>query len=1219
MSKTSKFKKLCILSLVTFSSFLTACNGNTPTSSNSSSETNQDTKVKESIVQPETKKRNYFNQKGKFYSDYSSYHEEQLAGKDLAIQIAQEGDVLLKNDGVLPFNEKVKYVSLLGMHSIKMVDSGTGSGFGTLDVDGIKHTTLKDSMEHAGFVVNQKLLDLYSLYQGKIHNELPIENYPSSVFGTFNGFNDAAIITFSRESGEGEDHLTHDVEDHTNTDDHALMLDDNEKDLVRLAKKYFTKVVVIINSSNVMQIPELAEEKNASNLGVDAILWVGSVGNNGAEAIGQILNGEISPSGHTVNIWEKDFTKGPSWNNFSKNEQVKDNNGNRQDTFVYDSNGKDTGFREIQYREGIYSGYKYYETIAADLNAKEANSGETWYNQRVLYPFGYGLSYTSFSWEWTTDIAENAKINNEHETITAKVKVTNTGTVAGKDVVQLYYTAPYTKGGIEKTSANLIEFSKTDLLQPGESQILTMQIVAQDMASFDYSDANDNNFKGYELEKGNYVISARRNSHDVALEMTRTISEDIKCTKDYSTGATISPVFTDEYTTTNDSYLANVISRSDGLTQPENTSKEDRTYGSDILDTLNNQRYYRSYQDKESDPWYVKQVPNGWTQSEQSNAKADIKLIDMAGVDYTDPALENGVVTLPTDEDSKKWDQFMNQFSYEELYNLIDDGARTPAMANINKAASTASDGGVQIRGVGVLFPSAPIMASTYNKELAYKEGRIYGNDCMYNDVTAWYGPGLDLHRSPIGGRNFEYYSEDGNLAGLIGARVVKGATDLGVSCKLKHIMLNEQEEDRSTKGGLITWVDEQAIREQWGKSYEYIVKEGETNGFMSSYNRIGLTPASSNSAMRINLLNNEWGFKGSSCTDFFNGDFTPVDLLIRKGDDQILGTGSTFPEWNLEKGVWSKEDNCVKVAANENDKNNTLVSPTHYYAIRESAKHIFYVLANSNNTKNGIELQDVKDLTFDRGVQGEQAITLSGIEDASTISLASGSKLPEGLTLSSTGLVSGVPTCQEGDYKINIVVLCDGWVKAETEVTIHIINVLHYTGNDLNSLSLNTPFEGLINTDYYAYGNLTPRWDEYTSKFFVRAHFLNWYEFQREDGSTYRGNDYSDQYDQSCPAGDKNKDKVLSSHEYGYSITEGRLPNGLSLKNVYKEYITMNGSSHQAIDGVKITGTPLEKGTFTFTITLNVPWCANGKYWTKASEDSGEIKISRTLTIIVK
>ena len=647
----------------------------------------------------------YLENEGKFYADYATLEEEQEAARALSVEIAEEGFVMLKNENdVLPL-KNVEAVSLFGIHSVDLEASTVGSAGGSTGANGIAESTLKDAMELAGYRVNSKLLDLYQRHTalGTTAGELPISYYSDSLISTYNGFGDAAFITLTRTGSEGRDKYAYEVDGHTDEDDHELMLTDDEKDLVKHVKQYFDKVIVIINAANILQIPELAEPKTDSNLGVDGIFWVGSTGNNGIEGLAGILNGTVSPSGRTVEVWEKDFRLGPSWTNFATQGQNKNPDGSRMDAaFCYE--GTATGFYNVEYREGIYMGYKYYETAYADAQGEDAKEAAY---ANVLYPFGYGLSYTDFEWK-IDNVAETATITAPNQTVTMRVWVKNTGDVAGKDVVQVYYSAPYTSGGIEKAATNLVGFAKTDLLEPGESQVLTVRFTAQDMASYDWNDANDNGFIGYELEAGDYVISVNRNSHEVVDSVTRTIAEDIKCETDLVSGNKIENRFvaTDsmdyDYSSVNDSLLDNMISRATGLKQPKPSSVEDRTLDEYTYGILTGQRTFRSTEDVGDEPWYVEAdgLPATWDQKATRGATdaEEISITDMIGVQF-ELDIENGAVVQGTDAGSKKWESFMNQLTWTEIADLVRNGGGTQAIPAVGVRQTGASETPLQLGG----------------------------------------------------------------------------------------------------------------------------------------------------------------------------------------------------------------------------------------------------------------------------------------------------------------------------------------------------------------------------------------------------------------------------------------------------------------------------------------------------------------------------------------
>ncbi len=1155
----------------------------------------------------------YISADGKYYTDYPTLEDEQIAAKKLSIEIAQEGDVLLKNAGsILPLSKDVEFVTLFGMHSINLVPSGGGSAQGNLGNNGIEPSTVKSALEEAGYTVNPKTLTLYATHQalGTTRNELPIEYYNNAVVGTYGGYGDAAVITISRMGSENADLLTNNAIDHANVDEHALQLDDNEVALIKHVKEYFDKVIVLINSSNVMQIPELAENKTDDNLGVDAIIWVGNTGNNAIDAVGSILNGTTNPSGHTVDMWPVDFTKDPTFTNFSANSQNKNSDGSRMDSFLY-YDGKDTGYRTVEYREGIYMGYRYYETMAADMNTASSGSGDSWYNANVLYPFGYGLSYTTFDWSLGTNTPENGIISAANQVLSIDVTIKNTGDYAGKDVAQIYIEAPYTAGGIEKATANLVGFAKTDMLQPGESQTVTVTFVAQDMASFDYNDANDNDFEGYELEKGDYYITARHDSHDVAFSVTRTIESDILCETDYTTGAEIKPVFVDDYTTVNDSLENNEVSR-DNLQQPTPSTKEDRTITEDVKDRLDSQETYASYQDDPTDPWYVGSSIDGWTQAKEHQedySDVSTKLSEMSGITYTLPTIENGVVTLASDDNSKAWDAFMNQLTWEEMVSLVVDGGGSVAIDSIEKAPAKAQDGSCQISG-GTLWASTPILSATYNVDLAKEQGRMIGNESIFGGVDGWYGPSLDIHRSPFSGRNFEYYSQDGVQGGIMAAALIEGATSKGVICFTKHVFLNDQEAYRGDQGGVLVMANEQAIREIYAKNFEYAFKAG-SMGFMSAFNRIGYVQSSHNYAMHQTLIRDEWGFTGYSVTDAWIRAWSPLDLMVRAGDEEVLGSGSNAPEYNLETGVWDPTNNTVLVKGSPSATTETMESNTHYYAVRRAAQRILYTVSNANANNNGISPGENTDIYMEMGVVNSVPISMSSSDDL-VISLPEESVMPDGLILDNV-VVKGTPL-EEGDYTVALNVLADGWVSTSANLNIHVGSAMYLDGEQIigdtvATIAAGQEYSGVFDFPYFKYHNLV----EHQAGWASQVRIINWY--LDDIGRPVVANEDKTAADITTI----DPSDAAESHIYGYSY-EGNIPDGMTFENVMDSFTGTSGTgTYDAAVGYKLTGTPTSPGTYKFTVTVTAPYVAHVNVWDQPNWGRGELTYSREVTIVVE
>lgn len=1128
----------------------------------------------------------YTNKKGKFYSDYSSIEEAHEAGRLLNIRTAGEGFVLLKNSNrTLPLRKDERSVSLFGIKSVDIQTGGGGSGAGSPGSYGVPVSQLQDGLAAEGFKVNPKLI---SLYKSKISafttvfqhpsgdyadftmtNELPLSFYSDGVVSSYGTYDDAAIITISRRASEGGDHFMDNVPDHKDTTDHYLELTDTEEELIKHVKANFDKVIVLINSSNIMEVGELAADKTDDNLGVDAILWIGHTGNDGAYAVGSILSGSVNPSGHTSDIWSRDFTKDPTYTNYGLGTQ----NGNEYDSYLY-VDGEDSGLRSVEYREGIYMGYRYYETVATDLG----DNGENWYQENVVYPFGYGLSYTTFNWELDDSIPKEGLIEKANGTVTMKVKVTNEGNVAGKDVVQIYASQPYYAGGIEKASSVLLGFAKTDLLDPGESQTVEIKITAQDMASFDWNDKNNNGFIGYELEHGDYVISANRNSHERVLSITRTVKEDIKCATDIDTGANITAMFSqsDDYDSTNDALVNNLASRESGVKVPAPSSKADRTVSQTFVDSMKAQlKGYWTYQDVNSDPWYVTSVPSGWTQSDGSdrtNGKTQIQLSDMVGIGYSEPVINNGVATAATDADSKKWDEFMNQLTWEEMCMLVNDGNfGRPALESIGKKPDLDLDGPSQLAGngsglstsgaklvagekdaaKGTLWVSAVVIASTWNVELAEDIGRMVGNESLLINATGWYGPGLNIHRSPFSGRNYEYFSEDGVHSAAFAGAMISAATEKGTVCYAKHLFLNDQETNRH---GVFTYADEQTMREIYLKPFEAAVKEGKTLGFMTAFNRIGNVPCAVNyNALNI-LLRGEWGFDGIIVTDAWPEDLAPVNLLVRGGGDIPLGKGDSKGEqFSIEVGNWNASEKTVYVKNNEQDSSCSLASPTHYYNVRKAAQHLLYASANSNSMENN--LKTVASISIEVG--GNDSVSQSiisaeqiGTEDFASVKLVGGN-MPLGMNISENGTINGYvgyfyggeseekakediaygTIAAAGTYNINVSFKADGWVD--------------YT----------VPVQITLKADVFA--------------------------FDGAETATV-GTAYSGQFTgikEGCRLGDTVKVEMAANRyatgqfsEVKYSVVNGALPSGLTLST----------------DGT-LSGTPTEQGTYTFSVLYNV------------------------------
>ena len=858
------------------------------------------------------------------------------AANDLNIKICEEGTVLLKNENnVLPLAEGAT-ISVFGKNSINLVYGGSGSA--SSDRTGAK--TIFESLTDAGFKYNETLKKFYedsnASGSGRANNpsmesgvptgieigETPIASYTQAVKDSF-ADSDAALVVISRISGEGWD-LPSTMKDKDGNpmsgamspDDHYLELDENEQEMLKLACENFDKVIVIINSSNAMELGFLdaADDHDDTTIDYDfashvnGALWIGGVGNEGIMALGKVLSGSVNPSGHLVDTYVRDYSKDPTWQNFSINRGSTDKKadggtGNSYYVATTDrkgnSTGKYTGYFYVDYEEGIYLGYRYYETAAYE--------GFIDYEDSVVYPFGYGLSYTTF--EQTLDNLEKKADEKGDTYYEATVTVKNTGDVAGKDVVQLYYTAPYTKGGIEKAYVVLGAFDKTKLLEAGESQTLTLDIYEQDMASYDYNDANGNGHKGYELDAGDYEFKLMKNSHELIASQTVSI-EATNYDTDRQTGGTVENQF-DEVS---ENIEARTMSRADFAgTFPTTPTYEEREADQSFIDELG--AAFSDAGDADM-PYYTTEYPTQGTD-------VTVMFRELVGLDKDDP----------------KWETFMDQLTVEEMATLIGTGCyNTMAIEKYGIPMTVHGDGPVgfvdflksdlvkdrEVCG----YASECVTGSSWNKQLAYEMGIAYGNEALFGDGTntysGWYAPGVNIHRSPFGGRNPEYYSEDGVLSGWLAANVVTGATEMGCFTMVKHYALNEQETNRNSNG-VLTWANEQAIREIYLVPFKYTVQEGNTNGIMTSFNRIGTTWTGGSYALCTAILRDEWGFNGYVISDFnASTAYMNPDMMIRAGGDLNLCQDG-IPTYSGDK-----------------------LTATQASVIRTAAKNILYVIANS-------------------------------------------------------------------------------------------------------------------------------------------------------------------------------------------------------------------------------------------------------------------------------
>ena len=811
---------------------------------------------------------------------------------EVAEEIMEDGIVLLKNESLLPLNE-TKKLNIFGWESINPAYGGAGSG-GINDLYDI--VSLNQGLENAGFSINQKLVDFYNNYgaddpemsiqkQSWTLPEPPVDTYSDELIKSAKEYSDVAVVVLSRKAGEGHNDIPMDVRKaayDNNSDEyddfpegeHYLQLSQTERDMVDMVCSNFDNVIVIYNGANQFELGFADEYPQ-----IKSVVWCPGTGNVGFNALGKVFSGEVNPSGKTPDTFIYDMTTAPWWNNAEKTEYT-----NLADMAV---EGMNAGTAQVyapaftNYVEGIYVGYKYYETAAQE--------GAIDYDKTVQYPFGYGLSYTEFE-------QKMGELEEKDGQISVDVEVTNTGDVAGKDVVEVYYKPPYTNGGIEKSSANLIEFAKTDLLQPGKSQIVTVTFSIEDMASYD-----ENNAKAYVLEKGDYVISINSDSHTVLDQKTYTADKDVVYkgeNKRASDDTAATNVFEDAKGD------VTYLSRADHFANYEEATAAPAS--AELGEPYVSEYHLNSNFDKTT---YL----NDEDVMPTTGADNGLTLADMRDADYDDP----------------RWEKLLDQLTVDEMANMIAmAGYQTAAMDSVGKVATLDFDGPAAINnnftGVGSIgFPIEVVVASTWNKELAQAWGECMGKISQEMGAEGWYAPGMNTHRTAFGARNYEYFSEDGVLAGNMGAKAVEGARKYGVYSYIKHFAMYE-----GNAKMVSVWSNEQAIREIYLKPFEISVKQGGANAVMVSWSFLGDKWTGECSNLMNTVLRDEWGFRGMALTDFFRNNghgFMNADAALANGVDVMLST-------------FNGEENNV---ANPEH-------PTSVLQMRNACKNVMYTVVSS-------------------------------------------------------------------------------------------------------------------------------------------------------------------------------------------------------------------------------------------------------------------------------
>ncbi|MDD3794921.1 MAG: glycoside hydrolase family 3 C-terminal domain-containing protein [Lachnospiraceae bacterium] len=1185
---------------------------------------------------------------GKYFNDYSSYEEAEAAADELNKDLSREGNVLLKNDGTLPLTGD-EWISVFGAGSDSLIsvreDATNASG------------TIADSLELAGFNVNPALVRYYGAEGTEIGNET--YDFDREVEESLKVYDGAAVVVFTRAAGEGSDtarvlneeednlygdeeaafthkalatgswedeRFTYDAESDTEYK-HYQQLTDSEEMLLKYVESKFDKVIVVLNTANAMEMYNLEQDEN-----INAILQMERPGETGHVAVGEILSGEVNPSGRLVDEWTVDFTSDPTWYNFGNNEQTGSSNiicnEDGEPTGEGQTGPTDPGYYMVDYEEDIYLGYRYYETYYYETylgntaaSAPEGASEEekiaaanAWYAKNVLYPFGSGLSYTNFSMniqgvytdaECTQSLGESVNqslfASSENspaqvETLYIPVDVTNTGDVAGKQVVELYMTAPYSQGGVEKSYMTLAGYAKSSLLEPGKTETVMVSIHVQDFASYDYTNKSglaENG--GYVLESGEYTVHAMSTSHfDLATDISDTSDSydeqkfmltdgALLALDDYSHNVVDNLFSTPieeycdaaegEYELYSESIRTpalsadgtssmTVMSRADlDGTFPTSPTTGDLTVKDDVIANWNywNTFGWNESQSKQTDytysdegqAWSNVEIPDDWTQAGTTAEVNEILLADMAGIDpyddsftlqTTDPASEHytAVAAFEGKTANEAWQIFMNQLSFEELITIVETGGHSTAeIPSIGKVAGVEADSPNNLSNTHSWCDESTV-ASTWNVELARKQGIIVGDMAMYKGVNGWWGPGMDTHRSPFSGRNNEYYSQDGIQGGYIAAAVVSGAEARGLKVYIKHFALNDQETSRDGMNNN-SFISEQAMRENNLKVFQMAMQEGGAAAAMCAFARISGIPTAVNYDFLVRLADEQWDWNGVFLTDGYMGvaSCTTGDYMVRTGCIQLSLGGST-----TVSGLWDASLRDGKGAVAVDDVQNDV----QYYYIRQFAICLLAEEANSTANENGFTLVSLEGKALEGTQAAEEADTVAFSADVLGTSTAAytvtDGELPEGVTLGTDGSVTGAPV-KAGSYSFEVTAAIDQWVQRSASFTMNVVSAFTTEGDALDGLTAGSVMRSAIVSDTVS----------------VDAGYTS----------------------------------------VTYALEEGALPEGVTLNE----------------DGT-ITGTPAEAGTYDFTVAVNASKQAENQFPGPGAAEETSSVYTYTGTIVV-
>ena len=838
-------------------------------------------------------------QAGDFVSDYDGPEAIRAAQQDFNDRLVRESVVMLKNDdAALPLKPGAK-LSVFGLSSVVAPAVSGGSGDMAFRAD-----LLSDALEKRGFEINHTLGDFIAK-SGHQHgggtspgggdargnwkiDEIPQAEYTDDVWASCDGFSDAAIIVFYRNSSEGGD-LPREMGRFGNSPEkHYLQLSDEEEDLLKAIKASgkFAHIIVVMNTSNPVELGFLDDE----SYGVDACLWYASTGNEGTRAVTDIFTGDANPSGRLVDTFAYDNLSAPAMQNLS-------------DFRYVNADGSLSGYSYMNYAEGIYVGYRYYETRYEDVVLGSANAGTYDYGKTVQFPFGYGLSYTTFVWS-------DYKLDVKDDKATATLTVKNTGSVPGKDVVELYAQAPYIEGGVEKASVVLAGYAKTKELKPGESEKITVTFSMKDIASYDFITN-----KTWILDPGTYYVTAGRNAHDAvnnilaakgfttANGMTADGNAKLAASFEHKELTLLDTAVTGNKVTNrfdNDAAADAVyLSRSNWSAMDNNglrystadvagISKNTDAVGTAGTIVLSDE-LRAIYANGGADSVDLNELSKQSFPSKEDyvyGAEPTLKLVDMKGATYDDP----------------RWDELLNQTKLSEQHILFNNsGYGTKAIEAIEKPKTYEYDGpaGVSnfITGKGGFgYANTIMLAATWNQALAEEYGKFIAEDCLITKTSGWYAPATNMHRSPFSGRNYEYFSEDPFQSGIVTANIIKNVQKKGVYVYMKHFALNDQETNRTANGQVSVWAQEQAIREIYLKPFQMGVEDGGALGIMLAMNRIGSTWTGAHYPLMTEVCRNEWGFKGLFITDYVaEMETSMIDKLLAGGGNLVLST-STLP-----------------------------------------------------------------------------------------------------------------------------------------------------------------------------------------------------------------------------------------------------------------------------------------------------------------------------------